>query len=331
MQGRFLKRFNKIQKPHAYVKTYKRYEHGQFFKNNSLGQFYQVKTTPALAASLEKASSLKDEIYQKKLKINSNLQEAINNKLHFLWIYNSNALEGSRLTLEDTIFFLQEGLTVSGKSLKDFFDANNHLEAINYLYKTIHGQLSIDPNLLCALNVILLKKIDFIHARYASGQVVQKKLHPGQYKKESNHVLQPDGSIHKYVEPFQVSSQIHDLCEWIDSNMNEKHPIITASIAHYNKVRIHPFQDGNGRGARMLMNLILMYHKFPPAIIEVNNKKNYLDCLKIADQGDLLPFTQYIADSVNKTQELVLKEIDIHLNKNRLPAKLSNSSPKLSA
>lgn len=318
MQGRFLKTFNSIQKPHVYVKTYKRCEHAQFFKNNSLRQFYQVNITPTLATSLETANSLKKEIYQKKLKINSNLQKVINDKLYFLWIYNSNALEGSRLTLEDTIFFLQEGLTVSGKPLKDFLETNNHLEAINYIYKTIHGELPIDSHLLCSLNAILLKNIDFIPGRDASGQVLQKKLYPGQYKKESNHILQPDGSIHKYVEPFQVPSQVHDLCEWINSNINEKTPIITASIAHYNKVRIHPFQDGNGRGARMLMNLILMYHKFPPAIIEVSNRKDYLDCLKIADKGNLLPFTQYIAESVNKTQQLVLAEMDIHLNKNML-------------
>ncbi len=63
------------------------------------------------------------------------------------------------------------------------------------------------------------------------------------------------------------------------------------------------------------MNLILMFHKFPPAIIEVSSRKEYLDCLKIADKGDLLPFTQYIADSVNKTQQLILEEIDTYLSK----------------
>ncbi len=76
---------------------------------------------------------------------------------------------------------------------------------------------------------------------------MQKKVYPGEYKKEPNYVLQPDGTIHEYVEPFLVSSQIYDLCQWINDNLNEKHAIITASIAYYNKVRIHPFQDGNGR------------------------------------------------------------------------------------
>lgn len=326
MQGRFLKTFNTIKKgssPHT--KMPKRYQHGQFFGGDPLAQFYQVKTTPSLTASLEKASKLKDEICLKKLKTNGNLQNVIQNKLHYLWTYNSNALEGSRLSLGDTIFFLQEGLTVSGKPLKDFLDAKNHSEAIDYLYEVIQGKLPIDPHLLCSLNAILLKGIDFIYGKDALGQVVQKKIYPGEYKKEPNYVLQPDGSIHEYVEPFQVPSQLYDLCEWINGNLNEKHPIMTASIAHYNKVRIHPFQDGNGRGARILMNLILMHHKFPPAIIEVDSRKDYLDCLKMADKGDLVPFTQYIADSVNKTQQLVLDEIDVFLNKNELSTKPQNS------
>ena len=275
-----------------------------------MDQFYRVKTTPTLAMSLEKANSLKDEIYQKKLKTNGNLQKSINDKLRYLWTYNSNAIEGSRLTLGDTIFFLQEGLTVSGKPLKDFLDAQNHSEAIDYLHEVVQGEISIDAHLLCSLNALLLKNIEFIPGKDAMGKPVQKKIYPGEYKKEPNYILQPDGTIHAYVEPFLVPSQVYDLCQWINDNSNENHAIITASVAHYNKVRIHPFHDANGRGARLLMNLILMFHKFPPAIIEVSSREEYLDCLKIADKGDLLPFTQYIADSVNKTQQLVLEEID---------------------
>src|SRR5262245_57616735 len=105
-----------------------------------MDQFYQVRITSNLTASLEKADKLKQEICKKRLKTNGNLQKAINDKLRYLWTYNSNAIEGSRLTLGDTIFFLQEGLTVSGKPLKDFLDAQNHSEAIDYLHDFIQGE-----------------------------------------------------------------------------------------------------------------------------------------------------------------------------------------------
>jgi Fic family protein len=108
--------------------------------------------------------------------------------------------------------------------------------------------------------------------------------------------------------------------------MNKQHPIITASVAHYNHVRIHPFQDGNGRGSRILMNLILMRHHFTPAIIEVSKRKEYLSCLKAADKGDLVPFTEFVTDSVNKTQRTVLEAVNEYLDNNGRPS--SSIKPK---
>ena len=284
--------------------------HNSFFSGNSLNKFYDIEMTPNLSQSLKIADELKEEIYTKQSKTNGNLKKAIYDKLRYLWTFNSNAIEGSQLSLGDTIFFLQEGLTVSGKPLKDFLDAQNHSEAIDYLNEVVQGDVPIDTHLLCSINQILLHNID------ALGKPIQKKIHSGEYKKEPNYVLQIDGSIHHYVEPFDVPAQMDDLCQWIDTNLNKQHPIITASIAHYNKVRIHPFQDGNGRGARILMNLILMSHQFTPAIIEVSKRKEYLLCLKSADKGNLVPFTEFVADSINQTQRVILDEINEYLAKN---------------
>ena len=290
--------------------------HSNFFAGNPVNQFYKVKLTPNLSKALKVADELKEEIEVQQSKANGNLKKAIQDKLRYAWTYNSNAIEGNQLTLGDTIFFLQEGLTVSGKPLKDFLDAQNHSEAIDYLSGVVQGDLPIDTHLLRSINQILLKHVDYIFGKDALGKPIQKKMYAGEYKKEPNYVLQMDGTIHTYVEPFDVSPQMEDLCKWIDAKLNKQHPIITASVAHYNHVRIHPFQDGNGRGSRILMNLILMRQHFTPAIIEVSKRREYLSCLKAADKGDLIPFTEFAIDSVNQTQRVVLEAINEYLGKN---------------
>jgi len=86
-------------------------------------------------------------------------------------------------------------------------------------------------------------------------------------------------------------------------------PIITAAVAHYNMVRIHPFDDGNGKGSQILMNLILLRKQFPPAIIKIEDRKTYIESLSRADKGEFEPFIELITNSLIETQELILSEI----------------------
>lgn len=287
-----------------------------FFEDNPLQQYYKIKMTSELRENLERVDELRTEIQQLRSKTNGNLNEAIQTKLRFLWTYNSNAIEGSKLSLGDTIFFLQEGLTVGGKTLKDYLDAQNHSEAIDYLYDTVKNKLPIDAFLLKSLNAILMKGVDFIPGLDANGNPIQRKLISGQYKKGLNYVIQPDGTTHQYVEPFLVPQQVEDLCQWIKTNPENYHPCLVSAIAHYNMVRIHPFQDGNGRGARLLMNIILMREHYYPANIEIEKRKEYLDCLKLADKGELVPFCLFVAGSLVNTQNIVLDEIKNYQSSN---------------
>ncbi len=142
------------------------------------------------------------------------------------------------------------------------------------------------------------------------GQRVKKKAHLGEYKKQPNHVIQADGSIHWYVEPIQVPTQMAELVNWVSENKDNYHPIIVATILHYNLVRIHAFDDGNGRGSRLLMNLVLMKNGYFPAVIRTEKKRAYLNALQLADKGDILPFVQFIADELIDTMEKVI--IDLH-------------------
>ncbi len=117
------------------------------------------------------------------------------------------------------------------------------------------------------------------------------------------------------------------LVEYINKNIKIEHPIITASIAHYNMVRIHPFEDGNGRGARILMNTILIKGEYPTAIVKVEDRARYLDSLKKADDGEINPFIEFIAESSIQTQELILSEIkNFYLKKGGEPSPSPNSN-----
>ncbi|OGB30705.1 MAG: hypothetical protein A3F78_00230 [Burkholderiales bacterium RIFCSPLOWO2_12_FULL_61_40] len=238
------------------------------------------------------------------------LWDTLVNRLRTDWTYHSNGIEGSTLTRGETHFFLSEGLTVEGKPFKDFLDAKNHAEAIDLLFDVVANKQPITEGFIKNINALVLHGVDSTPAQNAMGQRVRKKATPGEYKQLPNHVQQPDGTIHYYVEPLHVHDQMQALVAWIVSAMEALHPMHVAAVAHYNMVRIHPFDDGNGRGARILMNLILMKAGYFPAVVRLETKRHYLEALAQADRGHLAPFISFIADAVIATQQSVLDVLD---------------------
>ncbi|ETR68810.1 MAG: filamentation induced by cAMP protein Fic [Candidatus Magnetoglobus multicellularis str. Araruama] len=252
---------------------------------------------------------LKTQIESKKSLQNEHW-EAIQEKLRVDWTYNSNAIEGSSLTKGETLFFLKEGLTVEGKPFKDFLDARNHAEAIDWLYEVIKDNRPISQGLIKEMNALLLSGVKYTPAIDQSGHKIRKPANPGKYKILPNHVLQTDGTIHFYTDPIHVADEMETLCKWINEKIVNKHPVIVASIAHYNMVRIHPFDDGNGRGARILMNLILIKKSYPVAIIRNENRRKYLTALNQADKGDIVPFLAVVSDSMIDTEKTIINELN---------------------
>lgn len=230
-------------------------------------------------------------------------------KLILDWTYNSNAIEGSSLTKDETLFFLQTGLTVEGKPLKDFLDARNHFDAVEYLLEIIRQDRAISTSVLKEFNALLLTGLTSTPALDQFGNRTSKPATPGEYKKNPNHVLQNDGTIHRYADPLQVPAEMEFLCEWIHRQREALHPEIIASIAHYNFVRIHPFDDGNGRGARILMNLILMQSGFQPAVIKNERRREYIAALTDADKGSIRSFILFVLESCIETQQSILNSI----------------------
>ena len=173
-------------------------------------------------------------------------------------------------------------------------DAKNHAEAIDFLYDIIKDRRDITESLIKEINALILFGIKHTTAKNQQGKLVKKKAHPGQYKIQPNHVEQADGTLHQYVDPLQVSVQMSELISWLNKQACQYHPIVVASFLHYHLVRIHPFDDGNGRGAHLLMNLFLMKKDLFPAVIRNERKRYYLESLKKADDGDIVPFILFI-------------------------------------
>jgi Fic family protein len=229
-------------------------------------------------------------------------------KLH--WTTDSNAIEGSTLSFGETKFFIEQGLTVEGKPLKDFLDARNHWEAIDVLFDVVQTRRAVSPGLLKELNALILRGVEATAARSADGRTIAKPATLGAYKVQANHVLQPDGTIHRYVELVRVATEIETLCRHAEAPAAGQHPVVHAALGHYDFVRIHPFDDGNGRGARLLMNLLLMRSGYPPAVVPLSARRRYYEALSAADRGQTMPFLALIAQCVHDTQATILSDFE---------------------
>lgn len=206
--------------------------------------------------------------------------------------YNSNAIEGNSLTLKETYLVINEGITIKGKPLKDHLEARSHKEALDYLYELVSKEKkdTISERLIRLFHQIVMQNID--------------KEWAGRYR---NSLVIIGGTDYKPPEAIEVPKLVEELVSWLRRNKNKFHPVEFATILHYKLAAIHPFFDGNGRTARLLMNVVLMQSGYPLAIILKNDRKRYYNVLSKADKGDLIPFTRFIAQAVESSLDIYLK------------------------
>lgn len=160
---------------------------------------------------------------------------------------------------------------------------------------------------LCTINQLLIGQVHAVPTfQKETGRIVQVRLHAGDYRLKSTHVIRPNGELHYYVEPILIPEQMDALFQCCNNPPRDVHPLVHAAIAHYNFVRVHPFQDGNGRGARILMNLLLIRAGYMPAVVHLTDCADYYEALQAADGGQIGLFVGFIAKSLLKTLERVL-------------------------
>ena len=239
------------------------------------------------------------------------IMEFIDKKFKIDWTYNSNAIEGNTLSKQETSFFLQEGLTSKGKTLQEYLETQNHAKAIDWLNEIVKNKRPITESLIKELHALLLKGIEYIWIG-PPDERVKKEITPGKYKSKPNHVITVDGEIHKYCEPLKVPDEMEKLIDFI--NNSKLHPVELAARVHHRFVAIHPFADGNGRVARLLMNLIFMKEGFVPVIIKNEDREEYYKALMEADKGNFDVFLSLIAGEEERSLKIMLeiceKELD---------------------
>jgi hypothetical protein len=206
--------------------------------------------------------------------------------------YNSNAIEGNRLTLKETYLVISEGITVKGKSLKDHLEAKDHYEAIHFLFDWIEHDRrhTLSEHLIRSLQQLVVRETDTKNA--------------GAYRTGS---LMITGSSHSPPDAQEIPHLMKEFVHWIKSSAKNLHPVELAALAHHRLVHIHPFADGNGRTGRLLMNLLLMQQGYPLVTILKHDRKKYYDVLDKADRGNQGPMIQLIAQAVERSLNLYLK------------------------
>jgi Fic family protein len=237
-------------------------------------------------------------------------QEAIiMQKFRLDWNYHSNHLEGNSLTYGETKALILFGLTAQGKPLKDHFEITGHDEAVKWIEDIVKQKRPLTESFIRELHTLLLQKSYEVDAITPDGKPTKRRIEIGQYKTAPNHVLTKTGEIFRFATVEETPAKMHDLMDWLREKQanSDTEPVLLAAEFHYKFIRIHPFDDGNGRTARLLMNFILMQYRYPPVIIKTEDKKNYFNVLRLADAGTLEPFVNYIAENLSRSLEIMIK------------------------
>lgn len=258
--------------------------------------------------SLEKALVLKEELDSLR-PIGREQELRIMQKFRLDWNYHSNNLEGNSLTYGETKALILFGITAQGKPLKDHIEIGGHNEAVEWVMDVVKGEYPLTENFIRELHTLLLKEPYTVNAITPDGLPTQKRVEVGKYKSQPNHVLTNIGEIFRFASPEETPALMHDLLSWYQEKiaLENVNVILLAAEFHYRFIRIHPFDDGNGRTARILMNFILMQYNFPPVIIKTEEKAKYFAALRQADSGIFEPFLNLIADYLVDSLELMIK------------------------
>lgn len=208
--------------------------------------------------------------------------------------YTSNAIEGNTLTRQETALVVEKGITVGGKSLKEHLEAINHAKAFEFIQTLLDkNPQKISEKDILKIHSIILNDIDDENA--------------GRYRTISVRIA---GSQVVMPNSAKVPQLIKKFFQWLLQSYPE-HPVQIAADAHFKLVSIHPFVDGNGRTARLLMNLILMQSGYPPAVIRVEDRLEYIKSIEKGQlTGNLEDYYQIIYKAVNRSLDIYLNDFE---------------------
>lgn len=210
--------------------------------------------------------------------------------------YTSNAIEGNTLSRQETALVVEKDVTIGGKTIEEHLEAKNHAEALDFVRSLLEEKKKRQDVLesdILDIHRIILQKIDERNA--------------GKYR---NVAVRIAGSIVIMPNPLKVPDLMAKFIQWLHSE-NSDHPVKIAADAHFKLVSIHPFTDGNGRTARILMGMLLQQEGYPPAIIRKEDRKDYLNSLeKGQTKGEMGDYYDVIYDAADRSLDIYLGAVE---------------------
>jgi Fic family protein len=212
----------------------------------------------------------------------------LHDDLRILLTYHSNAIEGNTLSLRETQLIIEHGVTVGGHTLREYLEATNHAEAFSELITLADARTPITVETILELHRLTMATIldDAGRFRRTAVSIRGARLTP------------PPAS--------QVPSLIAEWATWITGEGEQYPPIVRAAIAHHGFEAVHPFEDGNGRTGRLLLNLMLMRAEYPPALLLRDWRLGYIQALSSADSGSYQALANLIGRAVEGGLDLYL-------------------------
>lgn len=251
-------------------------------------------------------------------------QQRLDQKFMLEFNYNSNHIEGNTLTYGQTEMLLMFGQSVDNANMRDLEEmkaSNVGLKMVKELAMDTERPLS--ENFIKTLHKTLLREDYSIYHQQPDGSMKICTIHAGQYKVVPNTVLTSTGKYFHYASPEETPALMGDLLQWYNQMelTGVLSPIELATLFHYRYIRIHPFDDGNGRISRLIVNYILAKHGYPMIVIKSADKANYLAALNKCDLnisktpsigaqaeiGQVRPFVDYLSKCLEEALSIAIK------------------------
>lgn len=213
-------------------------------------------------------------------------QSSFSRRFTIEYNYNSNHIEGNTLTYGQTELLLMFGVVSGEGHLQDFTEMKASqvgLEMMSQEVKEAHMPLT--QHFIRTLHKTLLREDYTVYRNLPGGQQTSYVIHAGQYKTRPNSVITRYGDRFEYASPEETPALMTDLVNWYnDAEQSGKYSVVElAALFHYRYIRIHPFEDGNGRIARLMVNYILARHGWPMIVVRSRKKQEYLEALHKTD------------------------------------------------
>lgn len=212
-------------------------------------------------------------------------QLRLNHKFMLEFNYNSNHIEGNTLTYGQTEYLLLFGKVVDAANMKDLEDMKASNVGLNMMKEEAFSEYPLTETFVRQLHKTILREDYTVYRQLPGGQQTSYVVHAGVYKTRPNSVITRTGERFEYASPEETPALMTDLIAWYNEEVQRGELTLPelCALFHYRYIRIHPFEDGNGRIARLLMNFILARHDYPMIVVKSADKENYLNALSTCD------------------------------------------------